>query len=477
MDSAPVNTTQSQSLKFRCPGCQTVLQAPPQYAGKRVKCNICQQLLQVPGVPPHSSAPLKPKKFIICICGSCKHIFKAPTGDHEHTVKCPSCSHVVEIPTKIDQITDSDTFRFKCKHCQQDYCVLSKYGGKKFTCLACKQSTGIPIPAAPQPQVEVLAPDDFEEPDVLEEDEDVPTYQLQDEPEDQDVIAPPEFDPTLMPASAPRPKTKRKRAARSEQSTSPVLKRFLVPMIMIAVVIVLGGMMAIGTSGPPQDRSAEASQYAESVIRLVHEGDEDSLLYEFYDYTFLLNAENPEQTPLKILIKGMQNTGSITEIESTVEHAQVDHGAAGYVILSTVKYDAAPEQKVELAVFDDLGFLQVAFMNVKDSMGTRIASIGDTEYGDFKKFAVWFVEESKTMSTSVICMLFSGLIALYILTTASMRIVFRQMGYPAWAVFVPIYGPYVGRRVARDMGGLFGFGLWALPFIFYPILAIKGDLD
>ena len=137
MDSSGVSAsrTHPQPLRFRCPGCQAILQAAPEHAGKHVKCSECSQLLPVPGAAPQRSEALKPKKFIICICGTCKHIFKTPPDSAEQTAACPGCGNSVEIPTQTSQVTDSGTFRFQCKTCRQDYCVLSKYGGKKFICL------------------------------------------------------------------------------------------------------------------------------------------------------------------------------------------------------------------------------------------------------------------------------------------------------------------------------------------------------
>ena len=93
-------------------------------------------------------------------------------------------------------------------------------------------------------------------------------------------------------------------------------------------------------------------------------------------------------------------------------------------------------------------------------------------------------------------------LALLVLTAAAMWRVFERAGQPGWAVVVPIYNAVVLLRVARmsawwvlllvvpivnllvllvaavgvahrfERSAAFGFGLWVLPFVFYPVLAL-----
>lgn len=93
-------------------------------------------------------------------------------------------------------------------------------------------------------------------------------------------------------------------------------------------------------------------------------------------------------------------------------------------------------------------------------------------------------------------------IVILVLTIAAMWRVFQRAGQPGWAVVVPIYNAVVLMRVARlsawwvlllvvplvnlvvllvaavgvahrfERSAAFGFGLWLLPFVFYPLLAL-----
>lgn len=108
------------------------------------------------------------------------------------------------------------------------------------------------------------------------------------------------------------------------------------------------------------------------------------------------------------------------------------------------------------------------------------------------------------MSSSSIAVLVPGLfvplLALLVLFIAAYWRVFEKAGQPGWAVLIPIYNSYILIRIAGRPGWWlllffiplinffallaisldvakafgktigFGFGLWILSFIFYPIL-------
>ncbi len=100
--------------------------------------------------------------------------------------------------------------------------------------------------------------------------------------------------------------------------------------------------------------------------------------------------------------------------------------------------------------------------------------------------------------------LWLGSLVIMVLTVAAMWKVFVKAGQPGWACLIPIYNLYILIKIADKPGwwlilyiiplvnlivsgvvsiGIaekfekgvgFGFGLWILPFIFYPILGF-GD--
>lgn len=527
MDSTGVHPAQThtQALRFRCPGCQTVLQAAPKYAGKRVKCNNCAQLLQVPGDPPHSPKVIQPKKFVICICGSCKHIFKAPPGESGHIVQCPACSHSVEISAESGQVTESDTFRFKCASCQQDYCVLSKYGGKKFTCLSCKQATAIPIPASPpEPEEELVSPDMLDEPDVVEEE--APEYQLQPEPQDEDVLAPEEFDPGIAQEQI-APAGRRKKA----QSASGMSK-LKIPLMAIGGVVgfVIGFLVVTslfkGDSAPDTAipvQSPEVIAFAEENITLLIAMKPKDVQFRFQDE---VSVTSDQVRDLAYAV----SLGEIDHIASEVTFANVGEGAAGYIVESVITYVGQFTRTVQAGICigtewteDEYGyavdseeFTKLISMRVADGDGLELQAIGET--ADYLITQInTFVTDNEVfgmgeVNTTFACTLLAVFAVVVLVTLFSQISIFVSAGEPGWAVFVPIYREVCMARIAEkpeflgiicglafmiptlgsfvyyvlfcvfsigiarafDRGILFGLGLAFLPFIFYPILAFSG---
>lgn len=531
MDNTAVKSPHAQPLRFRCPGCQTVLQAPAEYAGKRVKCHQCQQLLQVPGADPKAAQLLRAKAFIICICGSCKHIFKAPSGESDHTVRCPACSHEVDIPKKLGQTTQTDTFRFTCRNCQQDYCVLSKYGGKKFTCLACKQPTGIPIPAAAEPSVEELETlDVLEEPEGIEED--VPTYRLQDEPQEE-TAAPPEFDLSRVQTSVGRPATRGKRKS-GEVSGMAKLK---IPLIAIGGLVgfivgflVVSSLMKGGDSSTDSAipiQSTAAIAFVEENIELLHGMKQKDVGFRFHSTVSAGDAD------LRELAYSL-SLGEIDNIVSKVTFSNVAEGAEAYVVESVVTYTGKFTRTVQAgicigveAVYDEFdmqtgteAFSKLMSLRVSDADGIELYAIGETAELLISQLNAFVAENGFVgleafgeMSPVLLLTLFVIGLVLILLTLFCQMAVFARAGESGWAVFIPIYREICMARIAEkpeilgvvcgvaafipsigqlayvilfcmfsigiarafDRGILFGLGLAFLPIIFYPILAFSGS--
>jgi hypothetical protein len=470
-------------FRFKCPGCQAVLQATEALSGKQVKCSQCGKPLVVPQ-PPAAPAPQKKPAFILCICGQCKNLVHASADAAGRQFACTTCNHPIDIPAEDGILSPGNTMKFTCSACGQSYCVLAKYAGKKFKCQTCQQALMIPAPkpaARPQPKQEL--------PDVppLEEE---PMELVEEEPEAQPE---PPAAPQISRRDLDRIRAKRS-AVSSPKSSRPArggggssrLRRFLVPLILCAVWIIIGFPIMFAVSGPGEDRSAEAAEYAKKIISLVNKGDVEELEYEFYDLSYLYDLSQeqgqedtpePQQDqnqPVNKLIAALKK-GEISDIESTVDYTNIDSGSAGYVIRNRIKFQAQPDLQAHLLVVDDLD-LYTLFMIVSDPQGTVQAAIGTEEPTELASLADAFVEEN-SVPMKMACSIGILLGVLYILMSGSMMIVFKGYGYPAWAAFVPIYGPYVARQVASQKGGVFGFGLWLLPFLFFPILAFTEDFE
>lgn len=137
-------------IRFKCPNCETILQIGREYAGQSVLCSTCNTQLIAPEMSAPEPSPDKAcRDMILCVCGQCKSIFKVPVASSGRQVSCPKCGHAAHIPDQEQAVSEADTLRFACPDCEQSYCVLAKYAGKKFKCLVCKQPCAIPQPILP----------------------------------------------------------------------------------------------------------------------------------------------------------------------------------------------------------------------------------------------------------------------------------------------------------------------------------------
>ena len=455
-------------FRFRCPNCEAILQASEAQSGKRVKCSHCDQPLVVPS-PPDSGN--RQPTTIICICGGCKSMVHVPIESVGRQVPCSNCARTIDIPAEDSVVSPGNTMKFTCNNCGQQYCVLAKYAGKKFKCLSCSHSTTVSIPEAiPEPEEEI-----YEAPELVEEEESLEL--IDDEPEYEAPPAPAmEYEPepaidlsSVRPKRSVKPSPRASRGGRSGEEGGSALSKFILPLVMSAVVIVIGVALMAVMSGPPEDISDQAIEYAQNVIHLLHDENFDELRWEFWDLDFPFEG-HPEQGhdvyPLIAAIK----KGDIQSIDSTIEHTNIQHGASCYVVHNEVHYASYSDVHVNLsAVYSD-DYFYTHRIFIASPQGNVQASYGETEIAGLMTSADLFVEEF-SYSMSTFCTIGIALGVLYSITISSMMIVFKRYGYPGWGVFIPFYGQYLVRSVANEKGGMFGFGLWLAPFIFFPILA------
>ena len=96
-------------IRFRCPKCKEVMEAPVGMANEFLKCPNCQQVVQVPQAAPPKSAEQEPKSFT------------------------PSAPKIV----------DTDVIRFRCD-CGQAVSTHSRNAGEIGECPICREDVPIP---------------------------------------------------------------------------------------------------------------------------------------------------------------------------------------------------------------------------------------------------------------------------------------------------------------------------------------------
>lgn len=99
-------------IRFKCPKCSEIMEAPAGMHGEFLNCPQCQQVVQVPQASPSKSAPKGPK---------------------------PSTSTVPSGP----KIVDTDVIRFHCD-CGQAVSTHSRNAGKIGECPVCQRDVPIP---------------------------------------------------------------------------------------------------------------------------------------------------------------------------------------------------------------------------------------------------------------------------------------------------------------------------------------------
>ncbi len=531
MDNTTTSTGNAEQkvVRFRCSGCKTSLKAPTSYVGKQVKCAKCSQSLQVPALRKIQKV-VEDLNSLVCICASCKHVFKKQLAESEQRCKCPECGYVFDVPEKAGLVSGDDILRFQCDSCRQNYCVLSKYAGKKFGCLNCRHATAIPIPALkePEPESELQLVD----PELLEDAGDDPAkspdeYPLMEEVIEQDAMPPQEFDMSQLQPAAAAPGGKKKKKPRQSSSAMAKLK---IPLIVVAGIAgFVIGFIAVSSlfkgSGQTETtvpvQAPAAIQVAEEIVTQLHQVKAEEVAGSFSeDMTIDLSAVRDLAYSVSL--------GDIDKIDSTVTFSRTEEGAAGYIVESVVTYAGQFTRTVRAGFViseqmiiteeDALDFQEVHSLMglcVLDSDGTELNAIGETADFLITKLNT-FVDENSMVSvealSNFICTFVAVILVISLITRISQIAVFARAGEPGWAVLIPIYRevcmsrmadknegmgwlcgaspfiPYVGLviymiliaifcvGIARtfEKGVLFGLGLFFLPFIFYPILAFSG---
>ena len=103
-------------IRFRCPKCSEVMEAPAGMANEFLKCPKCQQVVQVP-------KPVEPKPA------------KSKSKDSEYS----ALDHM----QKAQKVLDADIIRFRCE-CGQAVSTPEKNAGKLGECPICREDVRIP---------------------------------------------------------------------------------------------------------------------------------------------------------------------------------------------------------------------------------------------------------------------------------------------------------------------------------------------
>jgi len=85
-------------IRFNCPGCEQVLEAPPEMAGDAVECPSCGQTMTVPSPEPAPAAPAAaaPAESASNACPECGAAMP------EAAVLCVQCGFHLKLGKKLD---------------------------------------------------------------------------------------------------------------------------------------------------------------------------------------------------------------------------------------------------------------------------------------------------------------------------------------------------------------------------------------
>jgi DNA-directed RNA polymerase subunit RPC12/RpoP len=153
-------------IRFAC-ACGKQLQTRDEFAGRRIKCPGCGQILPVPGTtaatpprvvavtpaaapptPPVAGAPPEPIRFF-CTCGT---QLQSDTSKLGRQLRCPTCNALVPVPA-----APREYIRFLCACGTQLQSDASK-AGRQLRCPTCNAL--VPVPAqSEEPTAAAIEPE------------------------------------------------------------------------------------------------------------------------------------------------------------------------------------------------------------------------------------------------------------------------------------------------------------------------------
>jgi len=484
-------------IRFQCPHCRSTLKADEELAGRAIRCSHCQQKTRVPADAPGPAGSAASAGRVICVCGGCKAMFAATSRNESHRVKCPKCGTRMDVPG-ADQVTATgQTIRFACEKCRQAYCVLAKYAGKRFPCVACKTVCHVPKPpepesapafdlqpvpepatatsalespthSAPAPDVaglDDLAPDsppprwaDELEADLQAAQQRKRAATTEDEPTEPIIPRTPAVDHAA-------------RAERSERRPNPVLAAIAVPLGFAAfyVLLVVGAFVVAATARTPPDKTSEAIQFNRGVIMAAARGrplTTPETLGGFVELIEEGGIPKEEQAVDGAL------AGDVARLDCDVTYKNLGHGGSAWVVHNTIEYEVpadwpgpapAPTEAFVLVTefLDDFRFQEILVFEE----GNLVAGIGGLEpTPDLQAMADAFVLEKQMPPNRVMIYLLIVAIVVAILLVASYWRVYEMGDEFGWACLVPIYNMVCLARIG-DRPTVVGVLAGIAPFI------------
>lgn len=291
------------------------------------------------------------------------------------------------------------------------------------------------------------------------------------------------------------------------------------------------------TAHAPVVQNPQAIDYAQSLVTRINRKSSDlsELIYEFPDDVSVTN-EMIQSVFEALDIGSLKNIRSVVEVSridfgasyyivrttitsNSDQERQVQIGF--FEIIETNEAQLTVEQVrwiFGLAVFDETGKILASVGRTNpDQLAAQMDTVvneyglglSEEETGELEEIS----PELESAIETLACPIFIGLFIFAIIMIISMWTVYVKAGEPGWAVLIPVYNlvvlariggkpewmglvcflspliPFIGSfinlylmvyitiGVAETFGKgiLFALGLFFLPFIFYPILAITGD--
>lgn len=114
-------SVEPEDMRFACPHCDKHLAAPPELAGKVIKCPDCNQSFTVPKPAPVSAPVVQPPKpeplveqsNIEFECPSCHEPLASPPDMAGTENQCPACNHTFTVPRPASGVSPIRIVRTK----------------------------------------------------------------------------------------------------------------------------------------------------------------------------------------------------------------------------------------------------------------------------------------------------------------------------------------------------------------------------
>jgi len=453
-------------------------------------------------------------RFKCTNCGYERDVSEKYSGKR---VKCPSCQAPNRIAAQPGKISEQkNIIKFRCPSCNQKIGVPSKYAGKKVRCAKCQDPLTVPKspqqpkPKPPESPTAILragqehlakAPTKQDSPgDIFEGIDKLLVVEANapavEQPAEQNGF---ESDFTQrVPVIAQKAKKSKKPLIIISAVCAAVL------IVVVIVVSIFPGSDDIKSTADVDYSHVE--QFAEKIIQLLKDGDAKAAK-EFFSQEAKDDFLNKDFRRLSEVVKNIDTDQLHC---SSKNFRQIPEG--DFYLLNYVGTDFE-EQSIVISILQIDQELIIEGVSACQDFGNM--TVISTALHDKHSVEMLFADIAKVMIplAKFGCVFVVIIFLLGIFTAIAMWAVYVKADQPGWAAIVPVYNlwvlaeiadrpgwwglvvafsgfiPYIGLFIGAilhiiisvgvaktfNRRAVFGFGLFFLPFIFYPILAFSND--